>query len=109
MASSASAQGVFGGGNSAFDPTISVVNSGAILDAQVVVSHDQKYVTINARPSVSKLQTLRQFPVGPAMGLGFVGSPAIRQAYDRENGVPKPPPVLPTPSPLDRRGMNKID
>jgi hypothetical protein len=43
------------------------------------------------------------------MGLGFVGSPAVRQAYDRERGVPNPPPALPTPSPLDRCGMNKID
>src|SRR4051812_25501654 len=39
----------FGGGAVAFDPEISVVNSGALLDAQVVVSHDRRYVTINAR------------------------------------------------------------
>lgn len=78
-----------GGGAGAFDPQIDVVNSGALLDAQVVVSEDRKYVTITARPSLSRLQALNVFPVqqvgqggggggGTAGGgggaqLGFVG------------------------------------
>ena len=57
-----------GGGVVAFDPEISVVNSGALLDAQVVVSADRKYVTINARPSLSRLQALNVFP---AVGVGL--------------------------------------
>jgi hypothetical protein len=52
-----------GDGAVAFDPEIEVVNSGALLDAQVVVSHDRKYVTINAHQvSLSRLQSLTVFP-----------------------------------------------
>ena len=51
----------FAGAATGFDPEISVVNSGEILDAQVVVSNDLKYVTINARPSSSQLLALREF------------------------------------------------
>ncbi|MBC8106072.1 MAG: hypothetical protein H7Z14_05745 [Anaerolineae bacterium] len=59
-----------GGGAFAFDPEISVVNSGALLDAQVVVSSDRKYVTINMRPSLSRLNALNVFPV---QSVGFGG------------------------------------
>ena len=54
-----------------FDPEISVIQSGALLDAQVVVSEDRRYVTINTRTTLSRLQSLQVFPV-PG-GLGFVG------------------------------------
>ena len=58
-----------------FDPEISVVNSGEILDAQPVVSKDRKYVTIGAQPSSSKLLALRAFPfqTGGNRPLGLVG------------------------------------
>jgi len=102
------AQGVFGGGSTAFDPQISVVNAGAILDAQAVASHDQRYVTITARPSVSQLVAIRQFPVPIPTSLGFVGSQALAQVAQRERGEPVHA-VLPTPSPLDKRGMTKLD
>ena len=61
-----------------FDPEISVVNSGELLDAQAVVSSDLKYVTINARPSSSRLLALREFTFQNAGGapLGFVGGAA---------------------------------
>ncbi len=48
-------------GATAFDPQISVVNSGVILDAQATVSPDLKYVTITARPSNTSLLALQQF------------------------------------------------
>jgi hypothetical protein len=63
-ATDAKAQGgppFFGGGVVGFDPEISVVNTGALLDAQVVVSDDRRYVTINARPSLSHLNSLQVF------------------------------------------------
>ena len=63
-----------------FDPEISVVNSGQLLDAQAVVSDDLKYVTINARASSSKLLALREFTFQGANGgpqLGFVGGPGM--------------------------------
>jgi hypothetical protein len=61
----------FGGGAIGFDPEISTVNSGALVDAQVVVSDDRRYVTINMRPSLSHLNSLNTFPVG-----GFVAGGA---------------------------------
>jgi hypothetical protein len=78
MASPAFAQRVpfFAGAATGFDPEISVVNSGQILDAQVAVSNDLKYVTINARAQQSQLLALREFSFaggGRAPLLGFVG------------------------------------
>ena len=66
----------FAGAATGFDPEISVVNSGQILDAQVAVSNDLKYVTINARAQQSQLLALREFSFaggGRAPRLGFVG------------------------------------
>ena len=78
VASPALAQRVpfFAGAATGFDPEISVVNSGQILDAQVAVSNDLKYVTINARAQQSQLLALREFSFaggGRAPRLGFVG------------------------------------
>ncbi len=102
-------QNVFGGGSTAFDPQISVVNTGAILDARPVVSHDMRYVTITARPTVSQLVALRQFPVPLPANLGFVGSIALQNQAMKERGAIVPGSALPTPSPLDKRGMTKLD
>ena len=75
LASAAVAQvPIVGGGVTAFDPEISVVNSGAVLDAQAVVSHDRRYVNINMRPSNSNVIAVRDFPVqGVAAATGFGG------------------------------------
>jgi hypothetical protein len=109
LCSAASAQSVFGGGVTAFDPEIKVLNSGAILDAQAVVSSDKKYVTITARPSNTQLLALRQFSFNQApQGLGFVGSPALLRAADREKGRPDRQ-SLPVASALDHRGITKLD
>jgi hypothetical protein len=84
--------GFFAPAGTGFDPEISVVNSGALLDAQAVVSNDMKYVTINARPSNSNLLALREFsfarnanvipPLGFVGGAG-AGNAAIRNVLDR--------------------------
>jgi len=65
-----------GGGVGIFDPEISVVNSGVILDAQPAVSHDRRYVTINMRPTNTRLLALQSYRTsGPIVNgsLGFVG------------------------------------
>jgi hypothetical protein len=68
----AAAQGFDGGGAFGFDPEIGIVNSGAVLDAQVVVSHDRRYVTINMfNATQSRLLDLAVFP---AVGFSFGGS-----------------------------------
>lgn len=101
----ASAQRVpfFSGAGTAVDPEIGVVNSGEILDAQVVVSGDLKHVTINARASSSELLALRSFTfvgagergrqglVGGAGGGGAggrggaIGAPARRDRSGDDN------------------------
>lgn len=85
-----------------FDPEISVVNSGEVLDAQAVVSQDLKYVTINTRAASSKLLALREFAFQNAAGtrLGFVGGAARQPAMTRGNA--------PRDNPLDRRGMTLV-
>ena len=72
LAQNAAAQNFYGN-NTAFDPEISVVESGAKLDAQAVVSPDRKYVTLTMQPQVATLIALREFTFqGPG---GFVGMP----------------------------------
>jgi hypothetical protein len=64
----------FGGPVSGYDVEIGIIDAGAILDAQPVVSSDERYVTINARPSNSNLIALQTFPVLAAVaGSGYVG------------------------------------
>ena len=109
LSAAARAQSVFGGGVTAFDPEIKVLNSGALLDAQVVVSKDMKYVTITARPSVAQIVALRQFSFMPIPnGLGNVGSLAIQELAEREKGRPARA-AVPVPSVMDRRGITKLD
>jgi len=43
-----------GGG---FDPTLSIVNSGVILDVEATVSADRRYVTMTVQPSLATLVT----------------------------------------------------
>jgi hypothetical protein len=97
----ASAQQVpfFAGGATGFDPEVSVVNSGEVLDAQAVVSHDRRYVTINARAQSSRLLALREFSFaggGRAVPLGFVGLGLDDDDNDRNLNV------------LNRAGMNLV-
>lgn len=57
----------------AYDPEISTVQAGAILDAQAVVSYDRKYVTINCQAQDSRPIALYEFPIMFQTGSGFVG------------------------------------
>jgi hypothetical protein len=86
----------FGGPVTAYDPTISLIDSGALLDAQAVVSNDQKYVTINARPTRSGLQNILSYPVQTAnTASGFVGGV-------NPSGVKLTPSAHVMPSEIDR-------
>jgi hypothetical protein len=89
LAAPAGAQVVpfFFGGATAFEPQISVVNSGAILDAQAVVSHDMKYVTLNMRPQNTSVLALQAFTFQNGQPLGVVGipQPAAPAAPGRAN------------------------
>ena len=50
-----------GTGTGIFDPTISTVQSGVILDVQATVSADRKYVTMTLRPQLATLLQLAEF------------------------------------------------
>ncbi len=67
----------FGGGVVAFDPEVSVLQSGVLTDVQPLVSDDRKYVTLNMRATNARVQQLLPFVVNsvsnPQIGLGFVG------------------------------------
>ncbi|MBI1368087.1 MAG: hypothetical protein GC162_05475 [Planctomycetes bacterium] len=54
---------VVGTRSAAFDPEISVVSSGVILDVEGTVSADRRYVTLTARPSLARVVRLRQLQV----------------------------------------------
>ena len=54
-----------------FDPTLSVTQSGVVLDVEATVSADKRYVTMTARPSLATVvQPLRSIPV---QGGGVIG------------------------------------
>jgi hypothetical protein len=64
----------FGGPVTAFDTEVSIVDSGALLDVEDVVSNDEKYVTLTVRADNSTVLALKQFQVqSVAAGSGFVG------------------------------------
>jgi general secretion pathway protein D len=74
-------------GVSSFAPTVSIVQSGVLLDVQATVSADRKYVTLTLRPQLATLLDLAPFtfqsgasnPAGGgigANGFGFIGGVA---------------------------------
>ena len=84
----AAAQAPFFGGGGIFDPEISVVQSGVILDAQVVVSADRKYVTLTSRLQNAQLLALREFAFqtgggapGGQLGGSAAGAAAVGNGF----------------------------
>lgn len=47
-----------------FDPTISVITTGIVLDVEGTISSDRRYVTMTLRPSLANLVSLTTFGVG---------------------------------------------
>jgi len=73
---------VTGGAAVGFDPTVSVLNTGVVLDIEGTVSADRRYVTMTVRPSLAQPTIpLRTVPVAAVAGGtvgGGVGAGAIR-------------------------------
>lgn len=84
-----------------FDPEISVVYSGVVMDVQPVVSHDNKYVTIGMQVQDSRVIALHNFQVAgaaaPGAVQGFVGDVAPSSAA----AVP----LASSPDAIDRRAI----
>jgi hypothetical protein len=83
-----------GGGVTAYDPEPATIFSGALMDAQAVVSHDRKYVTLNMRATNTRLRELVRFPVVDTQALGFVGG----------GDLPGGPAVAPRPTAAPAQG-----
>jgi hypothetical protein len=102
----------FSGASTAFEPEISVVNSGEVLDAQAVVSNDRKYVTLNMRASSSRLLALRQFDFATSGTnnrlLGFVGGAGAAAAAPSAPGTNASGANDTRQNPLDRPGTNLV-
>jgi hypothetical protein len=112
----------FAGGGNIFDPEIDIIETGAKLDAQAVVSADRKYVTLTMRPQVSTLIALREFTFQRGQALGPVGIPQAGQnnvqnnapnnARNNGNVAPNAGPAAAgavRPSVLERPGMTRIE
>ena len=74
-------------GISSFAPTVSIVQSGVLLDVQATVSADRKYVTMTLRPQLATLLDLASFTfqVGStvssaSLGGGILGIGAVASA-----------------------------
>jgi hypothetical protein len=127
-ASESRAQNFFGGGGNSFDPQISVVNSGTVLDVQATVSADRKYVTMTMRPQLATLVALREFAFQNGNGSGIVGmngnqvngnngvnqnngGVAPSSTANKANKVLMPALAKPTPATpvLFQEGMQRVD
>ena len=92
-----------GGPVTAFDVEIGIIDSGALLDAQAVVSSDRRYVTITAQPVNPTVLALQQFHTQAIAvgGSGFVGG-----ADPPANAAPNVPRNL--PSEIDRADRDAV-
>lgn len=64
-----------------FDPTISVVTTGVVLDVEGTISSDRRYVTMTLRPALANLVSLTDFEIsggsittGTGGGAGAIGT-----------------------------------
>ncbi len=53
----------------AYDPIMGILTSGVVLDVRPIVSNDRKYVTLEMRPSLAQVQSIRQFSIRPGLNI----------------------------------------
>jgi type II secretory pathway component GspD/PulD (secretin) len=53
----------------AYDPIIGILTHGVVLDVRPIVSNDRKYVTLELRPALAQLQTMRQVNIRPGLNI----------------------------------------
>ncbi len=54
----------------AFDPTVSVVSTGTVLDVEGTVSADRRYVTLTLRPQITSNVQFFEYAISEAVGVG---------------------------------------
>ena len=72
-----------------FDPQISTVQSGVLLDVQATVSSDRKYVTLTLRPQLSNLLALVPFAIGGTTIIPTGNNPST-QPFANEGFIQQP-------------------
>jgi hypothetical protein len=107
-------QPFIGAGAIGFEPEISTVSSGTVVDVQPTVSNDLKYVTFSTRAQNSQLLALRQFAFTSGVGqqgppLGFVGTVSFSPQLPANANVSVSSNVNPnsniTPDDVERRAI----
>jgi len=95
----------FSAGAAAFEPQIGIVNAGVVQDAQAVVSHDLKYVTLNMQVQNTNLLALQEFTFQKLPSLGVVGLPQSSVAAARPGHPEKMnwAPLMTSPSEIKRQ------
>jgi type II secretory pathway component GspD/PulD (secretin) len=53
----------------AYDPIMGILTTGVVLDVRPIVSNDRKYVTLELRPSLAQLQTMRRLNIRPGLNI----------------------------------------
>ena len=53
-----------------YDPIVSTLSYGTVLDVQAIASADKKYITLTLRPTNAQVRSWRRF--GPALGAGQI-------------------------------------
>jgi type II secretory pathway component GspD/PulD (secretin) len=53
----------------AYDPIMGILTSGVVLDCRPIVSNDRKYVTLEMRPAMAELQTMRTISIRPGLNI----------------------------------------
>ncbi|HLY09081.1 MAG TPA: hypothetical protein VKW04_07265, partial [Planctomycetota bacterium] len=53
----------------AYDPIMGILTSGVVLDVRPIVSNDRKYVTLEMRPSLAQVQSIRRFSIRPGLNI----------------------------------------
>lgn len=58
-----------------YDPIVSTLSYGTVLDVQAIASADKKYITLTLRPTNAQVRSWRRF--GPALGSGQINGVPI--------------------------------
>ena len=95
----------FFGPGVAYNPEVSVIPSGAVLDAQATVSADRKYVTINTRATESRVKVISRFPVVQT-NQGFVGG--VMMSAEIPGGVSAVAEAAPGGGPLQKTSPDQL-
>ena len=61
------------------DPTVGIINSGAVLDVRPTVSADRKYVWLTTTTTNSKLQALLRIAINPVIAFGDLDKVSLRE------------------------------